>query len=183
MARIPYVEPDELDGEYRDLVISSLQPGKRINIHSANANNPPLLAGIRSYLGSVWDDSGLSERELELVILTATAETGVGYEWHQHVNIALDTGITADEIRAIAVGDQSPFTDAEAALLSYARAVVQGRVNDAHHDEITDYFDTETIVGAANAAVGYLALSRLIEAYDVEFEEGEEFVGWNLEAV
>ena len=99
------------------------------------------------------------------------------------MNIALDTEITADEIRAIAVDDQSPFADAEAALLSYARAVIQGRVNDAHHKEITDYFDTKTIVGAANAAVGYLALSQLIEAYDVELEEGEEFVGWNLEAL
>lgn len=69
---------------------------------------------------------------------------------------------------------QSPFTDAEAAFLSYARAVIQGRVNDAHHDEITDYFDTETIVGAANAAVGYLALSQLIKAYDVKLEEGED---------
>lgn len=183
MARIPYVEPDELDDDYRDLVISSLQPGKRINIHSANANNPPILAGIRSYLGAVWNDSGLSGRELELVILTATAETGVGYEWHQHVNIALPAGVTADEIRAIAVDDQSPFTDAEAALLSYARAVIQNRVNDAHHDAITEYFDTETIVGVANAAVGYLALSRLVKAYDVELEDSEEFVGWNLEAL
>ena len=95
------------------------------------------------------------------------------------MNIALLTGVTADEIRAIAVDDQSPFTDAEAALLSYARAVIQDRVNDA----ITEYFDTEIIVGVVNAAVGYLALSRLIKAYDVELENGEEFVGWNLEAL
>lgn len=56
-------------------------------------------------------------------------------------------------------------------------------MNDAHHDAITEYFDTETIVGVANAAVGYLALSRLIKAYGVELEDGEEFVGWNLDAL
>lgn len=179
MPRVPYVEQDALDAEYRDLVVSSLQPGKTVNVYSAIANNPEVLRGFREALGSVWNHSGLTDRQRELVVLAAASETGSAYEWHQHVTIATDAGITREEIAAVARDDRSPFPEAERALLAYTRAVVRGRVDDAHHAALAEHFDADTVVGAAATAAGYLALGRVIDALGVDIEAGDEFVGWD----
>ena len=75
MARVPYVDPNDLDSEYRDLVVSSLQPGETLNVYRAIANNPDVLDGFRAFLGVLWNRSGLTDRQREIVILTTAAET------------------------------------------------------------------------------------------------------------
>ena len=179
MARVPYVDGEDLDPEYQDLIVSSLQPGKRVNVYSAIANNPDVLDGLRTFLGSLWADSGLSDRQRELVILTAASEVNSAYEWHQHVGIARDAGITDAEIAALARDDREPFSDDERTLVAYARAVVRGRVTDELHEATVDHLGTEATVGAASVAAGYLALGRVIDTLDVELEEGDEFYGWD----
>ena len=85
MPRVDYVSQEEIDEEYEDLIVSTLQPGKRVNVYSAIGNNGPVLAGFREFLGSLWEHSGLTDRQREIVILTAASEIGSEYEWHQHV--------------------------------------------------------------------------------------------------
>lgn len=177
MARVPYVSQDDLADEDRELIVSSLQPGKTVNVYSAVANNPAVLAGLREFLGSLWSDSGLTDRQRELVILTAASEVGAAYEWHQHESIAADAGLSPAEIAAIARDDRAPFSDAERALVGYARAVARGRVTDAVHEAVREFVDEETVVGAAATAAGYVALGRVIDALGVEIEAGDEFVG------
>lgn len=179
MARVSYVTQDELDPEFQDLIISSLQPGKRINVYSAIGNNAPVLAGFREFLGSLWSHSGLSDRQREIVILTAASETDAEYEWHQHVNIGTDSGLSRADVAAIARDDRSDFATEEQALIAYARAVARGRVTDVLHEAMAEQFDDETIVGAASTAAGYVALNSVIDALDVEIEEGDEFAGWD----
>lgn len=179
MARLPYIGPDELDEEYADLVVSSLQPGKRINVYSTVANNPPVLAGLRSFLGALWSDSGLSDRQREIVILTAASEVSNAYEWHQHVNIGDSVGLGGDEMAAIARDDRDALPAEDRPLVAYARAVVRGRVTDELHDAVAAELGPEATVGAAATAAGYLALGRLIDAFDVDLEAGHEFVGWD----
>lgn len=181
MARVPYVTQDDLDEEYRDRIVSSLQPGKTVNVYSAIGNNQEVLAGLREFLGSLWTHSGLTDRQRELVILTAAAEIGSAYEWHQHVTIAADAGLEPAEIGALARDDRRALSEDERALVAYARAVVRGRVTDALHEAVVDRVGEETAVGAAATAAGYLALGRLIDALGVEIEAGDEFAGWDPE--
>lgn len=181
MARVPYVEQDDLDPEYQDLIISSLQPGKRANVYSAIGNNQEVLDGLRTYLGSLWTDSGLTDRQREIVILTVAQEIDNDYEWHQHYLIGTNNGLSAEEISALGRDDRNPFTAEEQALIAYARAAVESRVNDPIHDQLAEYFDDETIVGIAATAGGYVALGRLIDVLGVELEEGDEFIGWDVD--
>ena len=178
MARVPYVTREDLDPEFRDLVVSSLQPGETLNVYSAIGNNAEVLRGLRGFLGALWNHSGLGDRQREIVILTAASEIGSTYEWHQHVGIAADAGLTAEEIGAIARDDRTPFSTAEQGLVAYARAVARGRVEEPLHAAMAEHFDDETIVGAAATAAGYVALGRVIDALGVEIESGDEFVGW-----
>lgn len=179
MARVPYVDPNDLDSEYRDLVVSSLQPGETLNVYRAIVNNPDVLDGFRAFLGVLWNRSGLTDRQREIVILTTAAETGSSYEWHQHAGIAADAGLDQTEIDAIARDDRRPFPVEEQALLSYTRAVIRGRVTDPLHEAAAERFDEQTLVAIGATAAGYLALARVIDALDVDIEAGEAFVGWD----
>lgn len=179
MARVPYVPQEELDPEYQDLVVSSLQPGEQLNVYSALGNNQEVLRGMREFLGALWTHSGLTDRRREVVILTVASETGSEYEWHQHVSIASGTDLETGEIAAIGRDDRTVFPEDERALISYTRAVARGRVTDELHEAASEYLDEDALVGAASTAAGYLALGRVIDALGVETEPGAQFVGWD----
>ncbi|MBZ6496793.1 carboxymuconolactone decarboxylase family protein [Natrinema longum] len=181
MSRVPYVTATDIDPEYRELIVSSLQPGKTLNVYSAVGNNERVLEGLRGFLGALWNHSGLGDRQREIVILTTASEIAQPYEWHQHVAIATDAGLTTEEIAAIARDDRSVFPTTEQALIAYTRAVVQGRVTESLHKGVAEEFDEDAMVGIAATAAGYLALGRVIDAFDIEIEAGDEFVGWDLE--
>jgi alkylhydroperoxidase family enzyme len=178
MARVPYVEAADVPDDHEHLLESSLQ-GTPLHVYRALGNNPAVLAGFRSFLGSLWADSGLSDRERELVVLAVTAAVRNRYEWHQHVNVARDAGVGDDEIAALGAGDVGPFGDAETALIEYALAVVRGAVDAVAHAEVAARYDDAAIVGTAATARGYDALGGVIDAFDLELEPGTEFHGWD----
>lgn len=175
MARVPYVESEDVPEEHRDLLVSSLQD-RPLHVYRALGNNPEVLAGMRGFLSSLWSDSGLDDRRRELVILAVTREIGNEYEWHQHVTIARSVGIDDGTVAAVSGGELDEFDDDEAVLLRYALAVVHGEVDDREHEAITDHYDESAVVGIAALAEGYTALGGIIDALGVELEE--EFVGW-----
>src|SRR6056297_2061865 len=75
------------------------------------AHNPEVLEATLEYLNTLYDQ--LTPRRKELVILTVARAREARYEWHQHVDIARDKGVTIGEMQAIGGDDLSPFDDAE----------------------------------------------------------------------
>ena len=178
MARVPYVDPEDLPPEYRDRVYSSADADRTANVFRAVANNPPLLSSFRKYFGYLWAESGLTEREREAVILAAARESGSTYEWHQHVRLGRGAGLDDEEIRAIGAGDLDALPKREALCVRFALATLRGEVDDALFESAAAEFDDSTLVGTAMLAAGYFGLARVLAALDVELEE--EFVGWEL---
>ena len=178
MARVPYADPEDVPDEHEPLLSSELQ-GKPLNVYRALGNNPPVLAGMRALLRALWRDSGLSERERELVILTTAAAIESRYEWHQHVAIARDVGVDDAVIAAIGDGALAALDDADRTLVEYVRAVVTGRVDAVAHAAAADRYDPDVLVGIAATAQGYVALGGLIHAFDLELEPDESFHGWD----
>lgn len=169
MARVPYVSPDDLDEEHRNLLESSFQD-KPLNVYAALGNEPDVLAGMREYFGSLWTHEGLTARQREILILTAADEADSAYERHQHENIAPDAGVTTEEMKAIVADEREGFDDEEALLIEYCRAVIREDVTDDLHEEMAETFGTDTTVVAANIAGAYLGLSRVIEALALDIE-------------
>jgi 4-carboxymuconolactone decarboxylase len=176
MARVPYVESEDVPEEHRNLLVSSLQD-RPLHVYQSIGNNPEVLAGLRGFFSSLWSDSGLTDRRRELVILATTHEIENKYEWHQHVNIGRNEGIADETITAISDGEFDALDEEEAALLRYALSVVRGDVADRDHDAIAEYYDESAMVGIAALVEGYAALGGIIDALGVELEE--EFVGWD----
>lgn len=191
MGRIPYISRDELAADKQSLLDTlSDEPDKRtdtdhslqggtLNVYRAMANNVDLLEAFQTYGSTVWQESGLAPHERELVILSVAYYTDSAYEWHQHVRVALDEGLTPDQICAISTGDHDQLDDKDAALVRYVDNFLDGSVDERVHERVSSYYDDDIVLGVGMLAGTYLGLSRLLDALDVDTEV--EFVGWNLE--
>ena len=173
MSRLPLLELDEIPEEYHHLFTDEYL-GDR-HIFRAWAHNPEVLEATLTYLNVLYEQLG--QRRKELAILTVARARGARYEWHQHVDIARDKGVTIDEMRAIGGGDLSAFDDAEFVLLQYARAVESGAVTDRIHDALTRHYSFGEIVAIGLLVDFYVGLCNYIASVDLPFEGGE-FVGW-----
>ena len=173
MSRLPLLEVDDIPEEYHHLFTDDYL-GDR-HIFRAWAHNPEVLEATLEYLNVLYDQLG--GRRKELVILTVARARGARYEWHQHVDIARDEGVTIEEMQAIGGGDLSVFDDAEYVLLQYARAVESGTVTDQIHDALTRHYSSGEVVALGLLVDFYVGLCNYIASVDLPFEGGE-FVGW-----
>lgn len=148
------------------------------NIYRALGNNPVLLRGYTRLGNNLWNHCGLDVATRELVILrTAILQHSV-YEWHQHVRIGQEAGLTLHRINALHHWRTSElFSEAERALLAYVDAAQAGDhpAQDVH-DELARHYPPSTLVGI-NLLVGYYGMTaKFLGAMEVETEE--PFVGW-----
>jgi len=173
MSRLPLLELDDIPEEYHHLFTDEYL-GDR-HIFRAWAHNPEVLEATLEYLNVLYDQLG--QRRKELVILTVARARGARYEWHQHVDIARDKGVTIEEMQAIGGGDLSVFDDAEFVLLQYARAVESGTVTDQIHDALIRHYSSGEIVALGLLVDFYVGLCNYIASVDLPFEGGE-FIGW-----
>lgn len=191
MARIPYANPTDFSDDDQQLLKTSMDvedlpetyhhlfSTDMRNVHRAIGNNPAILRGFRQSNAALWQESGLTKRQRELVILAVACTMDSHYEWHQHVRHALSANLTPAEVQAIADEDYDDFSDIETSLLAYAVATAQGAVGDECYAAITDQFDPSEVVGITMLASSYTGLARALDAMGVDPEE--PFVGWNLE--
>lgn len=193
MARVPYLTQEDLsaderealdalsdeedDGEKKD---SSNQTGVR-NVYHIMAHNVDLLNGFRTFGSTLWHESGLSPIERETVILATARNLDSKYEWHQHVRIAQDEGISAEEIVAISNSNTDRLTSSQAAIVEYVNDFAHGNVDEDVHELLSERFQNDEIVGIGMLCGLYIGLARLLDALNVSIEDNEEFVGWEVE--
>ncbi len=94
------------------------------------AQVPELLGPTMPFLGAVLGPSWISVRDKEIVILRTSAVMGCRYCTEAHTVVALDSGLSRDEVRALR-GElplDAAFADArERLLLEWVDAVALGR--------------------------------------------------------
>lgn len=179
MARVPYLDGDDLPDEH-GAVFERSRSGAT-HLFGALANNPPVLDGFVTFARTLWDECGLDEAERELVVLTVARQTHADYEWHQHVPLALDAGLSEDAVRAVREGRYDDLGPHREALASYVAAVATATVDDALHRALAERVDDRTTVGVTMLAGVYTGLARLLDALAVGPEES--FVGWGLDGL
>lgn len=186
MARVSYVDEDDVPEEYQDLLISALQ-GKPVHAYRSFGNNPEVLYGVRQLFSALWSDTGLSSRERELVVLVVAKKLRAEYEWHSHVKIAQGIDVpheqvlSREEILALADDEYDGFSETEQLLIEYTHAVLDGAVHDGLHARMAEVYDDSTIVGACVLAGTYAMVARFFDAIDIDTDG--EFHGWHLENI
>lgn len=151
----------------------------------------PVLNVLRMFMANptielnafqVWRASGLAPRVREIVILRCAYVQQSTYEWHQHVRIAANEGLTAAEIDAVRDWRNAAlFTEDERALLAYVDELAANpRPSDEVFAAMAEGRSPAEILGVTMLVTLYFQLARIMAALDLETEE--PFVGWDLGA-
>lgn len=154
--------------------------GGLANIFLAMGNNPYVLRGYLRTGNALWAHCGLDLRTRELVILRCAELKHSMYEWHQHVRIGRDAGITDEEINALSSWKTSDlYKPSERALFAYADALsLADHPGHEAIDELRNHFDNATVVGVTILIAFYFATATFLGAMEVQTEE--PFVGWQV---
>lgn len=152
MARLPYLGPDDLAPENRDLL------ARDIHLARLLANSPGAARGMNGLAMWIRRDSKLDPRLRELAILQVGWCARSPYEWSHHCKIARDAGVHDDDIRAIAAesGDAQPAPGAPS-LDPLARLVLR-----AARETARDGAMSADSVDALRAALGDERLMELV---------------------
>jgi alkylhydroperoxidase family enzyme len=177
-ARVPLVDRATLPEEYQYLFDND-DVGE-LNLFRSMGHVPRAMQAYMRYGTALWNAGDLSTRERELAILAVARTRRARYEWHQHVEVGRAAGITADELDAVARGDDCPFPEREQAIMRYASAVATRAVTDPLFEAAVDVTDTETVVGLTMLAGHYVMTAQILDALSVPIDDGE-FVGWTPE--
>src|SRR5262249_44538364 len=116
----PILEAQWTDAQ-RQLVTKYVPSGRADNGLRTLLNLPELVDAVMPYTNYLLNESSLSGRQRELLVLRAAWLGGSQSLWATHVASARAAGLSAAEIRRIAQGpDQSGWDPFEASLLRLA---------------------------------------------------------------
>lgn len=161
MARLPEIQPDQLNAEQRK-VYDAIAGGPRGAVRGPFLAllHVPELANRIQHLGElIRYDTSLGRKLSELAIITTARAARCQYEWHVHAKIAAESGLSAQAIEAIRTGREPELTDPKERLVYRFAAELANtrRVSDATYAAVTEAFGTIGAVELA-AMVGYYGM-------------------------
>lgn len=177
MARIPYTNIEESPQKIKDF-FEKLRSSELniLNIHRMVAHSQ---ASVREF---VWFGSKLltkprlEPRFRELAILRIAQLHGARYEWAHHVPIALQAGVSREQIREIGRWSESPlFADEEKTVLKYTEEVVRNNEpGDDTFGAAARFLDSAGLV-ELTLSVGYWCMvAKFLRTFRVDIEEDFE---------
>jgi len=168
MARVPYLGPDDLAPENRDLL------KRPITLHRALVHSPN---GARSFLGLgefIRHKSRLDPRLREMAILQVGYLARSPYEYSHHVKIGLDFGVSRDDIRAIAAETEGGATALEPLARTVLRAAremaTELAVSDTTFAALGGALDTERLTDLIITIAYYCGVVRLLASLQIDVE-------------
>jgi alkylhydroperoxidase family enzyme len=169
MARVPYIDNNELPEQYRNQLSSDA------NVTRALSNSPPLAFLSGSMARYIRYDSKVDPRLRELAIIQVGYSARSAYEYTHHIKIGLSFGVTEGDLRAIAdetAGRPSTLEPLARSVLRAAREMTQGLLlSDATFSELRAAFDNAQLVDLLYAIANYNGVVRILAALQVDLED------------
>ena len=148
--------------------------GRVFNIFTTLGRHPKLLKRWMVFANHCLLKSSLTPRDRELVILRAGWLSHSEYEWAQHNRIALETGLTQEEVdRVKDGGDAAGWTEAEKTLLIAVDEVLDKKnLTDENWNKLTVHFKEQQIIDIIFTAGNYALLAMALNTLGVEVDDG-----------
>jgi alkylhydroperoxidase family enzyme len=172
--RIAPVPPAERTGQIRELLDRALVgTGPDANIFATLVRAPGLYRRWLPFGGKLLAGK-LPARDRELLILRTGWNCRAEYEWAQHARIALDCGLTSDEIGRVvldpATAGWAPF---DATLLRAADELhVSSTLTDHTWSELAGRYDTEQLIELPMLVGHYHLVAMALNTFGVELDDG-----------
>ncbi|MGB7480694.1 MAG: carboxymuconolactone decarboxylase family protein [Burkholderiaceae bacterium] len=146
------------------------------NLYRTLGISPPML---RAWIDFAWPlrlHASSSRKTRELMILRGAQVSGTDYEWAHHVSLALEIGVTQQQIDALSEWRESPiFTAQEKAAIRLAEEVTEGPGASAECIEaLKKQFGDAEVVELVLTACFYVCVGRFLTSMDVELEPDHE---------
>ncbi len=172
----PALPLPDLQGELAERVAGL--GARQVNLYRSLAHTPELLEAWIDWAWALRGRCGTPRRLRELMILRTAVVMRSEYEWHQHRAMALDAGVSPEQVEALAAWQVSDLFDArEKAALTLTDAMLTGSVPDAVHDALAGTFSASERVELVLTAGFYAMVPRVLDALRVPVEGDGEPTG------
>jgi alkylhydroperoxidase family enzyme len=170
MARLPYLDQQDLAPEHRDLL------ARNINLVRALAHSPNALRAFHGLGEFIRFRSRLDPRLRELAILMVGYVTRSPYEWSHHVEIGRRFGVSDADIRALvdeAEGRPNALEPLARTVLKAAAEMTRDlAVSDATFAQLRERLDNERAVDLVLTIGFYNAVVRVLASLQIDVEDG-----------
>ena len=166
--------PESAWTEAQRAAATQFAPGGAGNDLKTWLNHPPLVAGVMPFARYISEQSLLTARHRELLILRTAWLCRSEYVWAHHAAAARKAGVTADEIRRVAQGPQATGWSAlESALLRAADELHENSfINDATWKVLASHYDTARVIDAVFTVTEFTMLAGAYNSLGVQLEPG-----------
>ena len=177
--RIEPLPPGDWPREMRDALAPLAPPKPRgpgqpkgLNLLGTFARNPAVTQAYHQFVAHLLYRTSLTARQRELLILRVAAVRGADYEWAQHVVLALEVGLTREEIDAVRDPDRGTWEPSEAALLAAVdELVTDAQVSDATWASLRAELTDQQLLDAVFTVGAYDLLAMVLHTFQVQIDD------------
>ncbi|MEE6138895.1 carboxymuconolactone decarboxylase family protein [Mycobacterium sp. 050128] len=171
MTRIPYRRPEDMNEQAREL---TLERGN-LNVYRTMANAENVYTGWMMAGRGGLTSPVVPRRLRELVTLRTAYLMDSAYELGQHRDVALEGGVTADEITVVTTAsdwETGYFEGTELAVLQLTTELVSTRAVQAPlFDQVQTALGPEATVEVLMIISRYAGLALMLNALDVDLDD------------
>jgi alkylhydroperoxidase family enzyme len=168
MARLPYLEADQVAPEYRDML------KRNTNLHKLMVNSPDMARAFNGVGSFIRFKSKLDARLRELAILQVGWLEKSEYEFTHHVRIGKEFGVTDDDIAGLMAeteGKSSKLEPLAKVILKGAREMVRElAMREETFAEIKKQLSNEHMVDLVLIIAHYCAVVRVLATMKIDNE-------------
>ena len=168
MARLPYIDADQLAPEQRDLL------KRPINLTRLLVNSPGMAKAFHGIGGYIRNKSTLDSRLRELAILQVGWMEKSEYEFTHHVKIGKEFGVTDEDIQGLFLeteGKPSKLDPLTKTVLKGAREMVRNiGMSDETFAEIKKHLSNEHMTDLVLTIAFYCAVVRVLATMKIDNE-------------
>lgn len=168
MARLSYIDADQLPPEQRDLL------KRPINLTRLLVNSPGMAKAFHGIGGYIRSKSTLDSRLRELAILQVGWMEKSEYEFTHHVKIGKEFGVTDEDIQGLFLeteGKPSKLDPLTKTVLKGAREMVRNiGMSDETFAEIKKHLSNEHMTDLVLTIAFYCAVVRVLATMKIDNE-------------
>jgi alkylhydroperoxidase family enzyme len=167
---LPLPSDDELSEE----TLGTLAQLPPLNVFRAVATVPASFRPFLQLGGSLLGGAEIDAKNREIAILGVARETGAGYEWAQHEQLARNVGVSDTEIEAVRVQDPAGLDPDGALVLAAATEISRDvRVSDETLERLIERWGNAGAAELILCCAYYNMVSRFLESARVPLEDTE----------
>jgi alkylhydroperoxidase family enzyme len=172
------ITPTELQPlapEHWDVSLHDLrdQLGAPPNLHATLANHPALFKAWMVSRNHMVHGVSVDRRDLEIVILRTAHHAKSDYEWTAHAEIALEYGLSSDEIAQLDQAAQpTGWSDKDQRLIAAADECAEHRqILSGTRDALLKHFNAQQLLDILFTIGMYTTLALMLKTLDVPIDD------------